>query len=109
MLHFIDWSFRKDNAKLPLYLLLQQTKMSQPIAAEMALLEESGIVVYDALLKKDVFLLPKPLLFMCDNPRASEITCSATTKTGKKKLRTEYGVKEDSNNHFLELNLDLNQ
>ena len=35
--------------------------------------------------------------------------CSATTKTGKKKLRTEYGVKEDSNNHFLELNLDLNQ
>ena len=72
---------RKDNAKLHnIHFICCSNKlsileMSQPIAAEMALLEESGIVVYDALLKKDVFLLPKPLLFMCDNPRASEITC----------------------------------
>ena len=31
----------------------------------------------------------------------------APTKTGKKKLRTEYGVKEVKN-HFLDLHLDLN-
>ena len=35
---------------------------------------EEGIVMYDALTKKDVFVQCPILCVVCDNPRASEIT-----------------------------------
>lgn len=71
---------RKDNAQLHnIHFVccsnqLSILEMSQPIASEMNQLEEKGVVVYDALLKKDVLVLAKPILFMCDNPRAAEVS-----------------------------------
>ena len=49
-------------------------EMSQPIASEMLQLEHEGVVVYDAFLGRDILLLPRPLCFICDNPRAAEIS-----------------------------------
>ena len=71
---------RKDNAKLyNIHFVCCSNKLSildmaQPIVTEMILLEERGIVVYDAHLKKDVLVLAKPMFCMCDNPRAAEIS-----------------------------------
>lgn len=45
-----------------------------PIAGDLLLLEERGIVAYDAFLKKDVRVIAPVIAFICDNPRASEIT-----------------------------------
>lgn len=52
---------------------LSMLEMSKPLASEMTLLEDKGVIVYDAFLKKDVLVLAQPLCFICDNPRASEI------------------------------------
>ena len=48
--------------------------MSRAISAEMNELEDGGVEVYDAFLGKNILLLPRPLCFICDNPRASEIS-----------------------------------
>ena len=80
---------RKDNANLyNIHFVCCSNKlsileMSEPIAVEMTQLEDEGIIVYDALLKKDVLLLAKPILFMCDNPRAAEITNSLGSSANK--------------------------
>lgn len=52
---------------------LNMLEMTSPIATEMILLENEGMVAHDAFLEKDVLLLPRPICFICDNPRAAEI------------------------------------
>ena len=48
-------------------------EISAPIVGDLLLLEQRGIVVYDAFLQKQVKLFAPVLLFMGDNPRASEL------------------------------------
>ena len=49
-------------------------EMVQPIVEELKTLECDGVVAYDALLQKEVLVVTPILCFICDNPRASEIT-----------------------------------
>ena len=49
-------------------------EMVRPIVEELKTLECDGVVVYDALLRKEVLVVTPILCFICDNPRASEIT-----------------------------------
>lgn len=71
---------RKENAQLyNIHFVCCSNKanmleMSKPVASEMMLLEDKGIIAYDAFLEKDVLLLPRPLCFISDNPRAAEIS-----------------------------------
>ena len=53
---------------------LSMLEMSKPIASEMKELAEQGIEIYDAFLAQNVLLLPRPICFICDNPRASELS-----------------------------------
>lgn len=71
---------RKENAQLRnIHFIccsnkLSMLEMSQPIASEMKELADKGIEVYDAFLGQNILLLPRPFCFICDNPRASELS-----------------------------------
>ena len=48
-------------------------ELAMPIVEELKKLEESGVVVYDAFLQREVLAISPILCVICDNPRASEI------------------------------------
>lgn len=48
-------------------------EMSQPIATELALLENEGVEAYDAHLGEQVCVIAPLIAIICDNPRASEL------------------------------------
>lgn len=48
-------------------------EISAPIAGDLLLLEQRGIIAYDALLQKQVRVIAPIIVFTGDNPRASEI------------------------------------
>ena len=59
--HFIGCSNRADCMQI-----------SAPIVGDLLLLEQRGIVAFDALLQKMVKVFAPVLIFIGDNPRASE-------------------------------------
>ena len=47
--------------------------MAEPIARELATLENEGVEVFDAYSNENVLVVEPLLLIICDNPRASEL------------------------------------
>lgn len=62
---------------------LSAIDMSHAIVEDLTVLEEEGVVMYDASLKQDVLVFAPVICFICDNGRASELvnhTGSASNK-----------------------------
>lgn len=53
--------------------LVPPLQMARPIVDDLSLLEEQGLVVYDAFLKEEILLVTPVLTLLADNPRASEL------------------------------------
>lgn len=49
-------------------------EIAKPIVDELNMLENDGILLYDALLQKEVLAVAPVMCVIGDNPRASEIT-----------------------------------
>lgn len=48
-------------------------QMSSCLVRDLVLLEEEGVVMYDASLKQNVLVIAPVICFICDNVRASEL------------------------------------
>ena len=47
--------------------------LAPPIVGDLLLLEQRGVTVYDAFLKRNIRVIAPVITFICDNPRASEL------------------------------------
>ena len=57
-----------------IYVQVDSIELATPIVKELNALEVEGVVAYDAYLQREVLVIAPVLCFICDNPRASEIT-----------------------------------
>ena len=71
-IHFISASNQAD--------WLSQAK---PLVDDLLVLEDEGMVMYDAMYNKDVLVVAPVLCVLADNPRASEITNHMGTSARK--------------------------
>ena len=48
--------------------------MAKPIVTDLQVLEQEGLITYDAHLKQEVLIVAPVICLLADNPRASELT-----------------------------------